>query len=176
MTFHSMQFGCDTASLLDRPAERLVIKGFRCWVAGYEFGDIDCWETAWDIYLEILGSEQAKPVLSALQYWVRTLRLVSVRKVQCFPHCCNHLNHDERMTLSSISASQCDDPSSMRASLHHLSGLNAGAELDLLTDAANGFSSALTNAGQFLMPVRLDKIEAFATSSSSFNTDRQTKH
>ncbi|MBC8013601.1 MAG: hypothetical protein H7X74_05925, partial [Methyloceanibacter sp.] len=41
-------------------AEWLVGVGFRCWLAGYDTGDIACWENGWNEYARALGTERAK--------------------------------------------------------------------------------------------------------------------
>ncbi len=85
---------------MGRPAKRLVVREFQCRVAGYEFGGIECRETAWNIYAEMLGPESARLVLSGLQFWVRTLRYSAVRDVSCFLHCCKRLSLDDCMALT----------------------------------------------------------------------------
>ncbi len=49
-------------------AEWLVGVGFRCWLAGYDTGDIACWENGWNAYAQALGTD---PLLSArlLGWW-----------------------------------------------------------------------------------------------------------
>ena len=39
-------------------AEWLVGVGFRCWLAGYDTGDIACWENGWNEYNRLLGTER----------------------------------------------------------------------------------------------------------------------
>ena len=52
-------------------AERLVGVGFRCWLAGYETGDISCWESGWNAYSVALGPLHAKRAVTELACWVR---------------------------------------------------------------------------------------------------------
>ena len=51
---------------LDRGPEHLVGIGFRCWLAGYETGEIACWEQAWTAYAAALGPIDAKRALGDL--------------------------------------------------------------------------------------------------------------
>ena len=44
--------------------ERLVVMGLRGWLAGYETGDIACWEAVWNDYARELGPDRAKPVVA----------------------------------------------------------------------------------------------------------------
>ena len=92
--------------LLDRPAERLVVTGFRCWMAGYEYGNIECWEVAWNEYARELGAAGARRAFGDLQYWIRTIRDAAHRNIECFPYCCNCVCRDECIALSIISALQ----------------------------------------------------------------------
>jgi hypothetical protein len=55
-------------------AERLVGIGFRCWLAGYDTGDISCWENGWNEYSRTLGAERAKRAVTELACWVRAVR------------------------------------------------------------------------------------------------------
>ena len=41
-------------------AEWLVGMGFRCWLAGYDTGNIACWENGWNEYARALGPERAR--------------------------------------------------------------------------------------------------------------------
>ena len=171
-----MQFENDPGTLLDRPAEKLVITGFRCWMAGYELGDIECWEIAWTEYAKILGPQNARSALSELQYWVRTLRQVTTREITCFPYCCKNICKDECMALSLISAHQRQDRSAARAAAHYISGLNDCASLQELVDAGSSFAAALANAGQILVPVSLDLVERIAHHESRSSAGTQTRH
>ena len=98
--------GCILPKLLDYKPERLVVSGFRCCMAGYEFGDIECWETGWRFYVGELGTGEARSLMGELQYWVRSVRGESRRRIACFPHGCQNVCHDECMALSLISGMQ----------------------------------------------------------------------
>jgi hypothetical protein len=41
---------------LDRQPERLVVTGYRCCMAGYDFLDVACWEAAWASYIGEVGA------------------------------------------------------------------------------------------------------------------------
>ena len=155
-----LTFDVDTRTLLLSQPERLVVDGLRCWMAGYEYGDIGCWETAWRVYSNALGTRDARHALSELQYWVRTLRQVTVRPLTCYPYCCRHICLDECLRLSLLSAFQHQDLSGARAAAHQLSGLTACYALELLTEASSSFAGALVEAGQVLHPVPMDLIVA----------------
>ncbi|MEM7424833.1 MAG: hypothetical protein AAF441_01970 [Pseudomonadota bacterium] len=171
-----MQFTHEPKDILSRPAERLVVRGLRCWMAGYEYGDIQCWETAWREYSSILGPRDGRTLLSELQYWVRILRDVSVREIKCFPHCCCRVCHDECMALSLVSAYQYQDRGAAQAAAIYLSGQSVRAPLDLLTDASSTFASALSETGHYLLPVPGDVIEDIAQRGVSGAASAMTRH
>ena len=62
--------------------------GFRCWLAGYDTGDIACWETGWNAYSRVLGTERAKRAVTELACWVRAVRASASRKIEYYPFGC----------------------------------------------------------------------------------------
>lgn len=171
-----MNFETSANYLASRPAERLVLTGVRCWMAGYEHGDIQCWETAWRHYSSVLGTRPGRLLLSELQYWVRVLRDVSIRPISFYPHCCRHVCADECVGLSILSAYQHQDQSAARAGVHRLSGLNPGAAFDLLIEASSGFAAALSDADQILLPVPLHLTEHAAALEAAADRSNEIKH
>ena len=69
-------------------AEWLVGVGFRCWLAGYDTGDIACWENGWNEYNRLLGTERAKRAVTELACWVRAVRASASRKIEYYPFGC----------------------------------------------------------------------------------------
>lgn len=170
-----MNFESPANHLASRPAEQLVLIGVRCWMAGYEHGDIQCWETAWRHYSGTLGTRSGRLLLSELQYWVRVLRDVSVRPLSFYPHCCRHVCADEWVGLSVLSAFQHHELDTARAGVHRLSGLNPGTAFDLLTDASSSFAAALSDADQILLPMPLHLAEYAAAVETTAARHAQTK-
>ena len=158
MVLH-MRFERSHDDLFTRSAERLVLTGLRCWMAGYEHGDIQCWETAWRQYSSALGARNGRLLLSELQYWVRVLRDVSARQISFYPYCCRHVCADECIGLSLLAAYQHQDLQTARGAVHRLTGLSPGSAFDLLTDASSSFASALSEVDLILLPVPLHLIE-----------------
>jgi len=171
-----MRFDHCPANLLGRPAERLVVTGLRCWMAGYEFGDIACWETAWDEYCRVLGPGNARTALAELQYWIRTLRDLATRPIGCFPHCCNRLARDEWAALSLISACQRQDLRAARAAARDLSGRTDHPALGRLTQAGGSFAAALAEAGHVLGPVPLDAVDRSSVRNRARPTNSGSIH
>jgi hypothetical protein len=167
--------GCPL-KLLDRKPERLVVTGLRCCVAGYTFGDIDCWETAWRSYCMELGTEDARRLMGELQYWVRSLRAECVRPLDVFPHGCSHVCRDECMALSLIAALQDNDLSTALLAARHLSGNIEGEAPLSLAVAGQGYADAMISAGQKLMSVPASVVLSIAAFGTGPRPAQETLH
>jgi hypothetical protein len=130
-------------------AEWLVGVGFRCWLAGYDTGDIACWENGWTEYSRALGAERAKRAVTELACWVRAVRATASRKIEYYPVGCAGFCTDECMAISLIAASQHHRCPAMRACALALTGSNL---VDPVLDAANAFADVLQEADQRLSP------------------------
>ncbi len=108
--------GCDSCP---RPCltgpERLVGVGFRCWLAGYQTGDIGCWELAWNAFAGELGAPRAKSAITELSCWVRDIKDSAKRKIEVFPGPCATFCKDECMAVSMIAAGQHNHCPALRA-------------------------------------------------------------
>jgi hypothetical protein len=58
----------------ERPPEKLVLEGYRRWMAGFETGSVTPWEMTFSLYTEMLGPKEGRLALSELSHFVRTLR------------------------------------------------------------------------------------------------------
>lgn len=130
-------------------AERLVGLGFRCWLAGYDTGNISCWENGWNEYARALGAERAKRAVTELACWVRAVRASAARKIEYCPVDCPGFCADECMAISLIAASQHHRCPAMRACALALIGSDL---VDPVIDTANAFADALQDADQRLSP------------------------
>ena len=128
-------------------AEWLVGVGFRCWLAGYDTGDIACWENGWNEYARALGTERAKRAVTELACWVRAVRATASRKIEYSPFGCPGFCADECMAISLIAASQHHRCPAMRACALALTGSDL---VDPVIDAANAFADVLQEADQRL--------------------------
>jgi hypothetical protein len=154
MSFHKRidkQAGGSTGQRTYMPmrsgAEWLVGVGFRCWLAGYDTGDIACWENGWNEYNRLLGPSQAKRAVTELACWVRAVRSSSSRKIEYYPFGCAGFCADECMAISLIAASQHHRCPAMRACALALTGSDL---VEPVIDAANAFADALEEADQRL--------------------------
>jgi hypothetical protein len=128
-------------------AEWLVGVGFRCWLAGYDTGDIACWENGWNEYNRILGPSRAKRAVTELACWVRAVRSSASRKIEYYPFGCAGFCADERMAISLIAASQHHRCPAMQACALALTGSDL---VEPVINAANAFADALQEADQRL--------------------------
>lgn len=140
-------------------AEWLVGVGFRCWLAGYDTGDITCWETGWNAYSRSLGPSRAKRAVTELACWVRAVRASAARKIEYHPFGCPGFCRDEYMAISLIAASQHHRCPAMRACALALTGSSL---VEPVIDAANAFADALQEADQFLSPEAVAALAASA--------------
>jgi hypothetical protein len=150
---------------LERKPERLVVTGFRAWMAGYETGDVDCWEVAWNLFATELGVQDGRRAIAELSHWVRTVHRVSCRRICCFPSGCRYVCRDECMAMSLIAACQHEDQLTARAAAFHLVG--AAEFVDQTVDAAREFSVALTQAGQQLSELSSDMVASLGMGDPS---------
>lgn len=162
--------------LLNRPAERLVVTGFRCWMAGYEYGSIECWEVAWNAFAADLGTSGARQAFGDLQYFVRSIRQASCRTIECFPYCCNCVCRDECMALSIISALQQGDRDLARTAAHYLTGATQSASIDSVVDAAAQFAAALETAERRLVHVTPGVVETIANYQTDAHENTRLMH
>jgi hypothetical protein len=128
-------------------AEWLVGVGFRCWLAGYDTGDIACWENGWNEYNRLLGPSRAKRAVTELACWVRAVRSSASRTIEYSPFGCSGFCPDECMAISLIAASQHHRCPAMRACALALTGSDL---VEPVIDAANAFADALQDADQRL--------------------------
>jgi hypothetical protein len=123
--------------------EWLVGIGFRCWLAGYDTGDITCWENGWNTFNRVLGPARAKRAVTELACWVRAMRAAASRKIEYNSLEARRFCADECMAMSLIAASQHHRCPAMQACALALTGSDT---VDSVIDAANAFADALDEA------------------------------
>ncbi len=133
---------CDscTRSCLAGP-ERLVGLGFRCWLVGYQTGDIACWEQAWDTFARELGPIRAKTAITELSCWVRTVSRDAQRTITVYPNPCATFCRDECLAVSMIAAHQHGADRDARASAF---ALLESSMVDDVVATSQAFASVLT--------------------------------
>lgn len=130
-----------------RTPERLVGVGFRCWLSGFETGDISCWEDTWNAYRDVLGTDGAKPVVLGLSQFVRGVKASAARDIETYPATSRGFCRDECLVISIVAACQHGERSALCACASALVGSNDIG--DTLSSAQN-FAAELKAAGQTL--------------------------
>lgn len=153
----------------DRPPEKLVLEGYRRWLAGYESGSVTPWEMTQILYEELLGAE-GRRVVTELSHFVRTLRRCAACPLRSFPFNAHHVCRDECLALGLIAALQHDDEG---ATATCLSAMACPALAANVAEAAASFADALAAARHYLLPIPQSAIEDVLSRS---RTGRGTVH
>ena len=149
--------------LLNRQPERLVVRGFRNCMAGYDHSDIDCWENTLQLYIVELGSKSVCHLIGEQLFWVRSVRQNTQRSLSYYPQYCQHLSFDECMALSAIAAAQSSDEETGHLALNHLLGCNDFQVIENGWSAAQGFAAALSQWSLPLLAVSVRVVESIST-------------
>lgn len=128
---------------------RLVGVGFRCWLAGYQTGDIACWEVAWNSFAVALGPARAKRAVTDLSCWVRAINSAAQRPIEVFPAGCATFCRDECMAVSMVAAGQNSVCPAMRACAY---ALLETSDVEQVVDSARAFGDALRDVDLVLPP------------------------
>jgi hypothetical protein len=148
-----------SAPLFDRLPERLVLEGFRRWVAGYASGDLSHWEEVWNLYAASLGAQDARNVVDRLAQFVRSVRAWAACPIACFPGGCRHVCQQEWFALAMVSASQNQDLDCLAAAMRHLLEPEGYEEAML---PALAYAEAMKEHDLLLMPVPRNVIDEVA--------------
>lgn len=147
---------CLGGCYFERPAEKLVLEGYRHWTAGFDTGSVVPWEMAWGLYSEILGNSAARVALAELSHFIRTLGRCAHCPLRAFPFGAHHICREECLTLGLIAANQHED---MRAEELCLGALACASRAREAGEAARDFAAALSGFGQKLLPIPAGVIE-----------------
>jgi hypothetical protein len=102
------------------PPEILVGYGFRGWIAGYQTGDVGCWEQVWRLYAKLLGSRRAELVVGNLAAWAKSVNAACRSPLRVRPLDACGFCRDECLAISMVAASQHDTCPAMRACAYAL--------------------------------------------------------
>lgn len=147
---------CDEGCYFARPAETLVLEGYRRWMAGFDTGSVTPWELTFSLYCDLLGSAQGRRALSDLSHFIRTLRRCASCPLRAFPFGAHHICRDECLTLGLIAAMQHGDPETETLCLKAIACPAMSIET---AQAARIFADTLSELEQTLLPIPLSAIE-----------------
>ncbi len=137
MTVYLNGFPWREGDYFDRPPERLVLEGYRHWVAGIDNNSVVPWELAWNLYVGILGVDRAKPALAELAHFIRIVGRCATCPLMSFPSGAHHLCREECLTLGLISGAQHGDDIVVRKCLH---AMTCPARCEPVAMAAGSFA------------------------------------
>lgn len=156
-------FASGRQQLLDHQPERLFVSGFRCIMAGYDYADIGCWETAWTIYSSEVDVLRARVLLGEMQYFVRVFRSCEPRDLSLFPHSCRRLSHDESLVLNLAVSLQQQDDAAAQAAADRIVGtmLNdqSVARVEAMINACRGMAKLFEAQGAIFVPLGQDVLD-----------------
>ncbi|MEI5679142.1 MULTISPECIES: hypothetical protein [unclassified Mesorhizobium] len=156
MSLRIPDFDAHDGCYFERVPEKLVLEGYRRWMAGFETGSVAPWELTFTLYTELLGGVEGRRALGELSHYVRTLRQCAACPLRSFPFGAHHICRDECMTLGLIAAIQHNDDGAARACL----GAMACTPLHgPIGEAAASFAEILSGLQQFLLPIPQGAIE-----------------
>jgi hypothetical protein len=145
--------------LFDRLPERLLLEGFRRWMAGYATGDLRHWEEVWNLHAATLGTSDARILVDRLARFVRIVRDWASCPIACFPGGCRHICRQECFALAIVAAGQNKDLDCLAAAMRHLLDPEGHEEAML---PALAYAEAMKESDLLLMPVPKGVIEEIA--------------
>ena len=145
-----------TGCYFDRAPEKLVLEGYRHWIAGFETGSVVAWEMAFSLYTDLLGSRGGNRALSELSFFIRTLRHCAVCPLKSFPFGSHHVCREECLTLGLIAGLQNCDMVTARTCLNAMTCPSRQEEIET---AAIAFSDTLATLDQVLLPIQKSAID-----------------
>lgn len=95
--------GIDTRVLA--PGERLVGRGFRCWLGGYRTGDFGIWQRCWEHFDRELGGN-VSPAVMALANWVNAVAIAACAKSSFCPRAAHHSGATNALAATLVAASE----------------------------------------------------------------------
>lgn len=150
MTSRVSDFDRQEGCYFERPPEKLVLEGYRRWMAGFETGSVTPWEMTFTLYTGMLGAAEGRRALAELSHFVRTLRQCAACPLRSFPFGAHHICRDECLTLGLIAGIQHGDEETALTCLRHMACPGRGGEIG---EAAGGFADTLAALRQILLPI-----------------------
>jgi len=163
MTGHRGPVAESNQHYFTRPAERLVLEGYRQWSVGLETESAIPCEMAWDLYVATLGPADGQNALSELANYVKTLRNCASCPLRSFPFKSRHLCTEECLTMGLVSGLQ-HDIDTVELCLNHLT---CPRRCDEVAWAASGFATTLKCLGQVMLPIPSKVIADILTRSQN---------
>jgi hypothetical protein len=124
-------------SMEDWPhAAVFLLVAFRCWLAGYETGDVACWELAWQSVSRTVPLADAKRIVAELAQFTRVFRKTLACRFVYLPYCCARVSTDEHLAVRFIACAQLGEMTravelarKLSANDNHIELVNAACDL-----------------------------------------------
>lgn len=140
----------NAAAYFQRPAERLVLEGYRHWSCGAAMADRGAWERACELYHGILGDRGATTAVQALSEFVSTLGRCATCPLKTFESGSRHICRDEVLVMGLIAGIQNRDDEAAELCLTQLS---CETRCDEVALAAGSFALVLRGLDKMLLPI-----------------------
>ena len=86
--------------------EQLLVRTYRCWIAGMRLNNDYHWDQAWSAMSEHIGLESTRSVLSGLQNIIMGIGTSARRPIRLHPPCCGLVCPDELALTTLVGACQ----------------------------------------------------------------------
>jgi hypothetical protein len=147
------RFNCrnsNAAAYFSRPAERLVLEGYRHWTFGVATDDRVSWQHAADLYNDILGGRGSGAAVQALSDFVSTLGRCATCPLKTFESGSSHICRDEVLVMGLIAGIQNNDEEAASLCLTELA---CATRCDEVALAAGSFALVLRGLDKTLLPI-----------------------
>ncbi len=150
------------ADYFERPAEKLVLEGYRCWTRGYAARSTEPWTEAQLLYRGILGDENGEQAIIALAGFVRTLGCCASCPLRMYRSGSPVVCRDETLVMGMIAAIQNGDQPTLDFCLERLCNRDSRDEVAMV---AGVFALKLRAMGQMLRPIPRHVLASIVTRS-----------
>lgn len=107
---HAFQSETTAPGYFDRPAEKLVLEGYRSWTHGFILRSMEPWTQAQLLYHDLLGPEDAPHAIVALAGFIKTLGQCAACPLRTFRSGSQFICRDEALVMGLIAGIQnCDE-------------------------------------------------------------------
>lgn len=167
------RFNCqngNASAYFARPAERLVLEGYRHWTCGFATGDRTSLQSAAELYEGILGGHGSAAV-QALSDFVSTLGRCATCPLKTFESGSAHICRDEVLVMGLIAGIQNNDEEATSLCLTELS---CATRCDEVALAAGSFALVLRGLDKHLLPIPASVLRDILARSRSAWSETQT--
>lgn len=137
-------------SYFERPAEKLVLEGYRCWTRGYVMRSTEPWTDAQLLYRGMLGDANGEQAIIALAGFVKTLGQCAICPLRMFKSGSRFICRDETLVMGLIAGIQNGDQPAVEFSLKELCCPNLCEDVAM---AAGVFALELKAMDKIMMPI-----------------------